>query len=85
MVDEVAGAADQVSDESENVSAAAEEQAASLTQVARNTQTLAERADELQTLLAEFTVRRDETSVDSAAGTMTSVSADGGLGHSNDD
>ena len=85
MVDEVAGAADQVSDESENVSAAAEEQAASLTQVARNTQTLAERADELQTLLAEFTVRRDETSIDSAAGTMTSVSADGGLGHSNDD
>lgn len=56
MIDKVADAAEQVSTESDNVSAAAEEQTSSLTQVSQSAQTLVEQADELQTQLATFTV-----------------------------
>lgn len=80
MIDEVANAAEQVSGESGNVSAAAQEQASSLAQVAQSTQTLAGRAEELQELLSEFTIR--EAAAESSAHTSETgamASTDGGI------
>jgi methyl-accepting chemotaxis protein len=61
MVDEVAAAGQQATDEAGNVSTAAGEQAASLTQVADSVESLAGRADELRDLLGEFEVEGGPT------------------------
>ncbi|MFB6106904.1 MAG: methyl-accepting chemotaxis protein [Halobacteriaceae archaeon] len=75
-IDGVADAVEQVSSESENVSAAAEEQAASLVQVSQSTQSLATQADELRSLLAQFTVGAEPTS--GASRSAQPATADGG-------
>lgn len=62
MIDQVTEAAQQVSSESDNVSAAAEEQTSSMAQVANHAETLADRADELRTELAQFTIDVDSDS-----------------------
>jgi methyl-accepting chemotaxis protein len=83
MVDEVLRSADRISSESENVSAAAEEQASSLTQVSRTTKTLAERADELQDMASEFATSANVTrhgTTGEAAERSPRTSADGGTG-----
>ena len=82
MIDKVVKSGKQVSSESENVSAAAEEQSASLTQVSRTTQTLAEQADELQDMISEFNIGEDvahhSTTGRNTVDTPPQVSADGG-------
>jgi methyl-accepting chemotaxis protein len=79
MIDKVANASEQVSDESGNVSAAAQQQTSSLTQVAQSTQTLTERAEELQGLLSQFTVQGELTdSTAFADRAEPAASADGG-------
>jgi len=77
MVDEVAEAAQQVSAESDTVSAAAEEQTSSLTQVAQSAETLVDKADELQDQLAQFRIGQTDM-MGQSAGPAQSVSADGG-------
>ena len=81
MVDEVADAAEQINSESENVSAAAEEQASSLTEVAQSSQTLANQADELQQLLSQFTLDTEPAASESEPGTAagSTTAADGGI------
>jgi hypothetical protein len=59
MIDEVADATEQVSSESGNVSAAAQQQASSLTKISQNTQTLSDQADDLQEMLSQFTINEE--------------------------
>lgn len=69
------------SSESDTVSAAAEEQTASLTQVAQSAQTLAEQADSLQERLDTFTIDAEQGSADprlAATASGQGTSADGG-------
>lgn len=66
MIGQVADTAQQVSDESENVSAAGEEQMSSLPQ---RTETLAQKADKLQTLPAQFTTNEREGGLNTAGET----------------
>ncbi len=79
MVDDVANAAQKVSAESGDASAAAQQQTSALTQVTHNAETLTERADELQTLLSQFRIQTNTTSIgESTGGSQSAVSTDGG-------
>jgi hypothetical protein len=81
MVETVANAADQVNAESNNVSATAEQQTTTLTQVSRNVDTLATRADDLSRQLKQFTLTSPELDADrheSRATDHRPVNADGG-------
>jgi methyl-accepting chemotaxis protein len=77
MVDDVAEISQSTADETSNVSAAAEEQSASMTQVTGNIDSISDQADRLRRLLADF-----QTAVEGAAtmepATVAQASADGG-------
>ncbi|MFB6079588.1 MAG: methyl-accepting chemotaxis protein [Haloferacaceae archaeon] len=81
MVEEVASISQQTTAESQSVSAAAEEQTASITEVSGTVGSLAERAEELTDLLAEFDVGGEATPAAGApagADGATAAAPDGG-------
>jgi methyl-accepting chemotaxis protein len=92
MVDDAAALSDQTSDEVANVSAAAEQQTASLSEVSTSADDLTHVAENLSSLLDEFRVELDAADLDhAAAGAARStagsrpVSADGGVDQASTD
>ena len=78
MIDEVAESAQQVSAESDTVSAAAEEPTPSLTQVSSSAQTLADQAAQLQDLLSQFALEDGTVDPTSTADTGPGPPSDDG-------
>jgi uncharacterized phage infection (PIP) family protein YhgE len=79
MVEEVADISRTTANETETASAAAEEQAASMSEVSGNVESLSEQAERLQSLLAKFDVSGANSTgrSDSVTGAATTIE-DGG-------
>jgi methyl-accepting chemotaxis protein len=76
LVDKVSEISEDTNSEAENVAAAAQEQTASISEVTSNVRSLADRSDDLQALLAEFTVAGSADSRPGTDETAPTVSAE---------
>jgi methyl-accepting chemotaxis protein len=83
MVDEVSSVSQQTAAEASNVSAATEEQTASLSEVANNVQQMSKLAETLHNQVSKFEIQdgstdRETMSADRTTGTAGAAQADGG-------
>lgn len=76
--DKLSNVSDQTSVEAQSVSAAAQQQASAVAEVSDDVQHLAERTDDLETLLEAFTVRRGAQADTAGAGATGPAVTDGG-------